>query len=396
MIYIIDRFVEKHLHVLANVNFIRMLEYSFPEERKKIFLESEHLKLVNEYFDLNSKNLEFYPQNFGKFGNTKFGQLQRVFIRPFRDLLFFWKLFFKKESNKDWFFITHIYPVSLLFVTLFKLLFPQKRVVFAIHGEVEYIFNYKNTYQKFIGCLYKWSFKIPVKKTQYLFLTKVSEDIILEARILKKNNIISIELPTYGNSKIITKSNACDSILRLGHIGSAGMRKNAHYLFGLAEKLSDKIESSQISIGLVGTIEDNMSHYFNNYVKNYVNGQVNVPLDRNIFDEQVQQLDYVLFFYGKEDFILRSSAAFFDAINFEIPIIALRTSFFTDVFTKHGDMGYLCDDINDMKNIIIYLHENNSTSKLIKQYSSFKGSILNYKNAVSIENIALEFKNQFV
>ncbi|KQS93202.1 hypothetical protein [Chryseobacterium sp. Leaf394] len=395
MIYIIDRFVEKHLHVLANVNFIRLLEISYPQEQKKIFLESEHLLLVRKYFSANEKNLEFVPQNFGKFAGSKLGQVYRVINRLFSDLFFFWKLFLNADSKKDWFFIAHIYPLSLIIFNLLKLIFPKMKIVLAIHGEVEYIFNSKNLYQKFIGNLYKYSFRIPVKNTQYLFLTKVSEKIILEAGLLQKNQIISIELPTYGKNHVVEKKYQVNkSVMRVGHIGSAGVRKNTQCLFSLAEKLASEIENNSIKVELIGTIEDNLASHLNTYVIDYVNSQLNVPLDRNIFDQNVQSLDYVLFFYDKDDFILRSSAAFFDAINFEIPIIALKTSFFSNIFSSYGSLGYLCDDIDEMKEKIIYLQKHQGSRELEEIYCLFKASIKEFKQAISIENVAKDFKLQ--
>lgn len=201
-----------------------------------------------------------------------------------------------------------------------------------------------------------------------------------------------MELPTFEKITPLISSSDLSTPIRFGHIGSAGKRKNVDKLYDIASINSDLVKSKKIEFWVVGILEDSIKQHLNANVKNLVNDQINTPLSREKYDSEVANLDYSMFFYGQNDFLLRSSAAFFDAIFYEKPIIAIKNRFFVDMFVVNGEMGYLCEDVDEMNALIEGIVLNRELS--LKSYKLFIDNIQAYKKTLSIDNIAADLKDQ--
>ncbi|MDQ1141128.1 hypothetical protein [Pedobacter agri] len=393
MIYIIDRFVEGHQHVLANVNTIKIIDRIYPGIDKNFLSEKSHNQLVKGYLvDLEDITYSSYLNKHSRI-KTGIAQIIRVFTRAFRDTYFFCK-FFKSISkqNDAVVFLTHIYPISLILFQIIKKFYPKVKTIVTIHGEIEYMFFGKGLYEKIIGKAYSLSFKIKSHKLYYLFLTKVSRDILLTSKKLKESEILAIILPTLSSIALERKENFLTEPFKIGHIGSAGRRKNADFIFSVAKEFEQEILDNKIQFSLIGSLESNIITKLNHLVKNYVNDQAGIHIERNIFNNEVNDIDYSIFFYNQHDFALRSSAAFFDAINFEKPIIALSNDFFLDVFREAGDIGYICRNINELIALIRSLIDDKETGKLL--YKQHRSNLIKYKESLSIKLVAEDLKSQ--
>lgn len=397
MIYIVDRFVEGYLHVLANVNTIKILNSIYPDINKKFIAENEHSDLVQGYFNENNgiSNIVFEPFKNKQFSNVnKIKQVFRVVNRLFQDIYFFYTLF--RSINKDktsLLFVTHIYPLSLVFIKILKLFFPKVKMIVTIHGEVEYLFYGKTKYEKIIGRLYDFVFKIKSSNFYYLFLTKVSRSILIKNRKLKEDEIMAIILPTLPDNDVhVNTINVTFLPVKIGHIGSAGKRKNTELLYNLGNCFHNEIQQGKVIFSVIGPIEDTIKPYLNNNVIDFVNGQSGIHLDRRIFNFEARAIDYAIFFYGKNDFVLRSSAAFFDAIYFEKPLIVLKNDFFEEIFEEAGNIGYLCTDYKEMNLIIQKIISDNSVTKEL--YFNQLENIKKYKETLNLSFIATDLAAQ--
>ncbi|WP_131536260.1 glycosyltransferase family protein [Pedobacter nototheniae] len=395
MIFIVDRFVEGYLHVLANVNTIKILNIIFPGKPKTFIAEKSHLILVQEHFNSDKQvDLIFDPYKSFSANRSKLVQLLRILVRTWKDILFFKKLFrlVSKEPH-SFIFITHVYPLSLIFVKFLKKLYPEVKVILTMHGEVEYLYYGKTNYEKLIGKIYDLVFQISAINFYYLFLTKVSKRILVESKKLNDFEILTIILPTLANFKIQTKTNIKKSgKVKIGHIGSAGRRKNVELLYEIANVFKIEIEANKVDFVVIGPIEENLKPYLNNLVTNFVGDKINVHLERDIFNIETEKIDYSIFFYGEFDFVLRSSAAFFDAIHFEKPIIAFKNPFFTDVFKEAGEIGYLCDNLEEMKNVLNAIIENDVVVQ--DNYQKFLINISKYKKTIELGTIAKNLNDE--
>jgi hypothetical protein len=389
MIYIVDRFVQHHQHVYSNVSTIKILNEIYPESKFCFISEEKHNDLVKDHLK-ESTNISYKSYKNKKFGNSLFSRICRVVHRITKDLSFFTKILNEINRNKESFiFITHIYPISLIFFKFLKKMYPKVRVICTIHGEIEYLFNGVGKYQKLIACAYNLIFKIKNENFLYLFLTKVSKNILINTKKLQENEILTCATPTQKNIEYFVKQ-ANSSILRIGHVGSAGIRKNVNLLYKLAESLKDEISKNSLELSIIGSLEKGIKPYMNTWVKDFVSGQESIQLERDVFNKELQNLDYCVFFYGKNDFILRNSGAFIDAINYEKPIIVLQNDFFEDVFKDAGYIGYICKDLEEMKNLVKKLLANQNDT----QYMVLKKNIVKYKKSLNYIDVAKNLKEQ--
>ena len=77
------------------------------------------------------------------------------------------------------------------------------------------------------------------------------------------------------------------------------------------------------------------------------------PMTREAFDQQLRQTTYTVFPYNQSYYRLIASASVLDALSAGKPLIALRSPQFEDMFQAMGDIGYLCDDLQEMKTVIV-------------------------------------------
>lgn len=394
MVYVVEAFVEDYLHVLANVNLIKIFKNVFPTESFVFISAKKHNDQVKVYFEEQQSEIFFQSiPNLISSGNF-FARLYRVPFRFFRDIRLINNIL-KKCKPGDSVVITHIHFVSLVLLKVIKKSYPEVTLFSVIHGDVEYAFFPKNKQQELVGFFHKWMFNIKAKNFYYVFLTQMSTKILVDSNSLQSSELFSIELPTFPNgNKYVLEDFFPKYPLKIGHIGSAGLRKNVQLIYELATRVQESIVAGNLELSLVGVLDDkNILPFLNPLVVDYVNNEVNKPLLRSLYDEKISGLHYSIFFYGKNDFILRSSAAFFDAIYYEKPIIALRNTFFDDVFKREGAIGYLCDNLEEMATLIQNFAA--EKEKYDQQYILLVQNIKKYKSKLSIHDISLGLKEEF-
>src|SRR6202012_29262 len=113
MIYIAERHVEDYLHVLANVNTIKIFRKAFPAEKICFISARAHNVKVSAFFDGDTLT------EFNVFDNrrsttnviTKALSLAKRAI----DDIFFFKRLLARLTPEDILVVSHIYPHSLIF-----------------------------------------------------------------------------------------------------------------------------------------------------------------------------------------------------------------------------------------------------------------------------------------
>lgn len=132
----------------------------------------------------------------------------------------------------------------------------------------------------------------------------------------------------------------------IGTIGVGSVEKGLQELNELARYLKSK-ESTRIHLQHVGRILD----------CNLNKSLVDVPFDnaclvpRADYVAAVKKLDFILFLYPIDSYKLTASGAIFDAFQYGKPVIALQNDFFADVFRKFNKIGYICENIEQMKSV---------------------------------------------
>jgi len=85
------------------------------------------------------------------------------------------------------------------------------------------------------------------------------------------------------------------------------------------------------------------------WVKTYVEGG---PMPRNLFEQRLRETAYTVFPYDPSFYRLAASGSLLDALGAGKPLIALRNPQFEETFAAMGDIGYLCDDVEEMKSVV--------------------------------------------
>ena len=131
--------------------------------------------------------------------------------------------------------------------------------------------------------------------------------------------------------------------LTIGTCGAMTISKGALSMVQFAELCrSEKLEVDICHIGMVSSGLQEM-----------IQSGIRMPspqytLSREEFDRQVDQLDYLLFFYGPENYKITASGAIMDAIALGKPIIALNNDYFHYLFDNFGVFGILDSSVEDM------------------------------------------------
>ena len=107
-------------------------------------------------------------------------------------------------------------------------------------------------------------------------------------------------------------------------------------------------------------------------------------------DILISNATYSIYTYSLNSYKLIASGAFLDAINFEKPMIAIKNDYMNYYFEKYGNLGYLCDSYEELKDRIIYLINNFPAKEYLEQVKN----IQQIKKNESINKISMILKNE--
>ena len=165
---------------------------------------------------------------------------------------------------------------------------------------------------------------------------------------------MAIEHPYFFEEGFTTK-HVIQGQMFLGTVGVLNEFKGFYRLQNLVELLREKIEEGRLSVSVIGRLE-NVMPVHQDLIQYSTLG--NSLLPREKFSQLICGLDYVLFLYNTESYKLIASGAIFDAISFGKPIIALRNDYFVAVFERCGEIGYLCNSLDEICQLVVKLIDN--------------------------------------
>lgn len=276
-------------------------------------------------------------------------------------------------------------PISLWPINLINFLLRRNIVIFC-HGELEVLLQHPSVlkpsfYYKFIikslfasGCIHS---KIKFGVLGDSILTNFQPFI----RAKNKNHIFSINHPylfSKGSGNILEGKKS----LSIGTVGVLTPEKGLFQLLEIAEKLKNDVQ-----ITVVGRVSESIDYDKYPYI-NFVARNHNNFLSRQVYEEEILKLDYIIFLYGGDSYKLTASGAIFDAIDFEKPIVALRNDYFSS-FEK-ASVGYFVDNYLDMVHLLEQVNENRIS--YIEEYSLFKRNICQLKKNYSVSKITADLK----
>jgi hypothetical protein len=364
-------------HVVVNSALLNIIGKIF-NDRLCFFSEKEHSYLVQQSFN-DDANIECYP--YKQIKNFKFFLIKEI-VSFFKLLQI---LFFTGRKKVKLLFITSITPPSLFFLKLLLPLFGCKIIV-TLHGELEFLRENKKGFWKCWGWILKVALRLRSKSDlKYLVFGGIIKSNLLQTVKLNPDNILVIDHPFIYND--ISNKTVDTGNIKLGIVGVASVHKRSHKIFKIAEGFREEITDSQVCFEIVGRVLPNIHSYVNEYVRYSLKNDL---IDRDSFENRVANLDYLLFFYDNDYYKLCSSGAFFDAVNFEKPILAIKNDFFCYYFNKLGNIGYLFDSETELslkiKDIL--------TDFPAEEYSKQVNNLKNAKKLLSLSSISESLYSQ--
>lgn len=198
--------------------------------------------------------------------------------------------------------------------------------------------------------------------------------------------VSSIDLP-YFFSDDVSPEPFVDNAIRFGSYGIGSFEKGTDIFFNLAEEVQSAKTTYKPTFTLIGQIPQKQ-------LKDVPHTSVNipspdVPLDQEAYEKLCRNVDYALFFYRPDAYELRASGAILDAFSFLKPIIALKSPLSEYYFKKMGDIGYLCENRNAMKDAVLDILETMPTDR----YRQQQENILTQRVQFSPAGLSLKFRN---
>lgn len=270
------------------------------------------------------------------------GALLRVFVSAFQNIIHLFRY------RKFPLLLMHNDALSIGWLSILNLVL--KRPVWIVcHGELELLLERPRCYKP--SFWFKQLFKLFF---HYLPLSPNLHFIVLGESIKKnlqkclparcENLFVSIPHPYFFSTVKNIKNSNTDE-LRLGTTGCMNVAKGYERLVALSELLKEPIRQQRLSIFVIGRLEGICPD--RGTLLNF-SGKSSEMLSREKYVEKISKLRYILFFYGIDSYKLTASGAIFDALSLEKPIIALKNDFFESIFEQCGEIGYLCNTVEEM------------------------------------------------
>lgn len=399
MIHFIDQTSEKNHHAVFNSSCIKMLQLIYPSQTITHYgIASNQLKTAELLAQSELEQVIFNPIYNPK--TTSSNKLIRFLnlIRKERNRYNMFEKIFESCSQSD--LIFHSITTFTAFYGLKKLSIKfETPVIATLHGDLDFLYNTTNVIEKLVAFVYKKNFKLVSPNFYYLLLNKISKHALISSGFLKQNEILEIDHP-YNSLNICEKNkNSIDqNPITFGHIGSMEVvRKRSHLIYELAKKFECEINKSELNFNVVGLVTPEILVFKNSLVNEIVGNQTpNKPgyLDRFTYENEMNKLDYSVFFYPSDQYIFRTSGAIADAIGAALPFIVLKHPIFDYIFSVAGNVGYVCDNLDEIVQIInkINLRE----PQLLIEYQTQRNNLLLFQNNISVPTVALDLKAQMI
>lgn len=326
-------------HYEFNKNILKTINNCFKKEKINYFGDAEQIS----FFD-KEKNVIY-----NEIYIVKYNKIKILFNYIFNLLKIN-----KYDSNKI--FILNAWPIIIF---LSKLIFNSKKeIYFILHGMDRIEKKNKGMY-KYLNFFF--NFKNNKSKHKYIVLGENIKKNLIKIFPDIKEQFFSIDHPYSFEEKY--KYKKINEVLKLGTVGITSQEKGLYNIFKFIEK-NKKYKFKHIGKS-VSEIPNKLKKYFP-YRNNL--------LEKNKFEEEILNLDYILILYPKNSYKLTASGVYFDCIKYNKPLLGLKNEYFEYMFKKYGEIGKLFESIDE---IIEYLEQERYILNL--DYNIFHDNMKNIK-----------------
>lgn len=388
MIVVAELQMQGQKHLQVNAGMLQILHLNFPLEEIALVCDDVHLKSMTPKL---AQVKQLKPMFTFKFSNKEV-KMKYWLFKTIREINTAFTLFrFARKNKVKTMVFLSIAPFTAPFINLMAVAFRQP-IIACIHGDIG-VLTYNK--QKVTTSVYRSVLRFFFKHRNINFT-----GILFFSEIIKQNffklfpqfsssNVIAIDHPyEYEQDNIF--ANVTKKPIKIANVGTALMLKNSHFLFELAEKCNQLIDAGKIQFTQIGNVSTEVYKYANSNVKIlHHSGSFIHTVD---FEKSLMEADYFVYFFTHGSYYdLCASGTFFDAIKYNKPIIALSNTFFDYYFEKLGNIGYLCNSLEEMKLVIEKITLDSNVEIYKQQIRNLNAA----KELLSIKNITSDFSRQY-
>lgn len=273
----------------------------------------------------------------------------RAFLSAFQNIRML--LSFK---NDDLLFYNYDNVFSLHLINVINK-FLKRKIVIVCHGELELLLPEikGGIFAKMMSRVLKAFFSVENRIDDRINFCVLGKSIL--------HNVCKI-LPTTASChfsffdhpyiyKDSIRKNKKSNVINIGVVGTFSEEKGAADFVWLVQQLNSE---KNVSFSITGTVTSRLEELMSLGVSLPSNqGKGLVP--RKEFADRLKELDYLLFFYPSDSYKFTASGAIMDAIEWGIPILAIKNDYFSYIFENYGSIGHLVNNKHEMKNLILSL-----------------------------------------
>lgn len=347
----VDNFSTKNFQEIFNVSSLKMMSDVFDEV---VYYTSKSNKVATYgLFNEVPKNIKYRFIPIIGFSNALGNVIRHIF--PIITSLYV----ILRTKKKDVIYFNYNVLWAMPFINfLSKTL--NKKVVLMCHGEMEYLTNgvkINVISDYFLKRFLSKSFKL----SRSLYFCVLGEHIKKNLKILLPQHV-SDKFLFFNHSHVFKtiaqKNKIISSEVNIGLVGTVRSNKWLSSIIELGQKIKD---SPHINFTAIGRVYCDVQTLHDVGI-NIVNESDSRFLSRNEMDNAISKLDYVVFLYPKESYKFTASGALFDAIDQEKQILALKNDYFNSIFKHCPQIGKLFNNIEELSNYIKSLNTNQSSS----------------------------------
>ena len=341
----IDTYSTQLFHLQINACILKMLWNLYSDEVEYYSSNSSRanvIKLCEELSVVPFHSLKVIEphNNIEAVLRTMFSAIQNIrmlLLSKHDDLLFY---------NYDNVFSLHLMNAINKFI--------KRKVVIVCHGELELL------YPEVHGGLFA-KMMSQVLRSFFIERREFNDNItfcVLSQSILHNINEI---LPSVASSHFTCfnhpyiykglkgKKGKKGNIINIGMVGTFSEEKGASdFLWLVQQLLNQKNVKFSVTGAITSRLED-LERLGVSLPSNSGQGLVS----REEFSDRLEKLDFLLFLYPLDSYKLTASGAIMDAIEWGIPIIAIKNDYFCNMFENYGPFGYLVNDKYELKDVIL-------------------------------------------
>lgn len=374
------------VHYQVNSCFVEMIASLDASKRILFYAETKHNDAVRANLKKkNLKNVEFIPFH-GYYDEKKFTWISKII----GECIHIIKVLRKgKKLKNDLYVWTCLFPTGHLFLNLLALFQINTQHIIILHGELEFLkIHKKRNSEVLLGYILKAGIYLSSKKTRYIVLgdnIKKSLKSLINRRIIKRT--FSILHPyDFSVDQSLSNENIDDLPIKIGAIGTQMLSKNSNYIYTLSQYFTGDIIQNRIKFLTIGKVLPELTHLQTKFVESIYSDSF---VSQKNFELEISNLNFVIFFYDNNAYQLCASGAIFEAIRLGIPVISIKNDFFQSIFDNYGEMGFLCNSLDEIKILIDELKANGHIEKIKK----IKENIAQFKINNDLANLTQHLKS---